>query len=99
MPNVIDPIEPRPQILARVTVALRDVIGDDFADDLDIGMDTSFARDLELESIEFVALAERLKEEYGERVDFTAWLGGMELRAILDLTVGQLVEFIAGCLS
>ena len=86
-------------ILARVSQAIRDVIGEDWIQDETIEMSTSFANDLELESIEFVALAERLQNEFGERVDFVAWLSTMELDAIIGLSVGDVVEFIASCLS
>ena len=86
-------------VLERVAVILRDVIGEAWADDVPIAMDTSFAKDLELESIEFVALAERLRTEYGKSVDFAGWLAGMELQQILGLRVGQLVEFIVACTS
>ena len=55
--------------------------------------------DLELESIEFVALAEELTERYGEQVDFVGWLADLELDALVTMTVGQLVEFVAGCLD
>ncbi|HEV7760951.1 MAG TPA: hypothetical protein VGO78_18225, partial [Acidimicrobiales bacterium] len=49
---------------------------------------------LELESLEFVALAERLLDHYGGQVDFVAWLATMELDEIISLTVGSLVAFI-----
>ena len=54
----------------------------------------AFDEDLELESIEFVALAEQLLERYGEQVDFVGWLATMELDEIIALTVGQLVDFV-----
>ena len=88
-----------PQILAGVAQAIRDVIGEDWIADELIEGSTSFADDLELESIEFVALAEKLQETYGERVDFVSWLSQMELDAIIGLTVGDVVEFIESCLS
>ena len=86
-------------ILEGVAEMIREVIGEDWADDVPIAMETSFAKDLELESIEFVALAEKLKERYGREVDFAGWLGGMELDQILGLRVGQLVELIVRCKS
>jgi acyl carrier protein len=89
----------RAQILAGVAQAIRDVIGEDWIADEAIEESTSFADDLELESIEFVALAEKLQEIYGERVDFVRWLSQMELDAIIGLTVGDVVEFIESCLS
>jgi acyl carrier protein len=74
---------------------LVEVIGDDlFLDGDELTMETSFDEDLQLESIEFVALAEKLLERYGEQVDFVGWLAGMELEEIVALKVGQLVDFV-----
>jgi acyl carrier protein len=87
------------QVLARLAETLRNVIGEDWALEVEIGRETSFNRDLELESIEFVALAEKLQEQYGARVDFTAWLGDMELEQIIALKVGEVVDFICRCLT
>lgn len=87
------------QILQDVRATLVDVIGEDYLLDIPIDMDTAFDADLQLESIEFVALAERLQERYGARVDFASWIAGLELVELVDLRVGQLVQFIARCLS
>jgi acyl carrier protein len=87
------------QVLLHLSEMLRDVIGEAWAQEIEIGMETSFSKDLELESIEFVALAEKLEQRYGRKVDFAGWLAGMELDQIITLRVGQVVEFIAGCLS
>jgi acyl carrier protein len=73
---------------------ITDVIGADDLVGIDIGPDTSFQEDLEIESIEFVALSERLMARYGEEVDFVGWMASMELDAILALTVGDLVGFV-----
>lgn len=86
-------------VLQDVAQLVREILDDAWVTDVAIDMSTSFGRDLELESIEFVALAEKLKEKYGAEVDFAAWLGSMELEQILALRVGQLVEFIAECTS
>ncbi len=82
-------------VLATVVSLITDVIGEEYAAGLDIGMQTTFQEDLELESIEFTALAERLIDTYGERVDFMGWLAEMDVDAIIAMTVGELVEFIA----
>lgn len=73
---------------------LAEVIGDDFLLDEELTVDTSFNEDLEIESIEFVALAERLTERYGSQMDFVGWMGQMELDDIIALSVGDLVDFI-----
>ena len=95
--NMRDPVES--DVLDEVARIIREVIGEEWAEDVPIEMHTSFAQDLELESIEFVALAERLKTRYGRTVDFAGWLGSMELDQILALRVGQLVEFIVRCIT
>lgn len=86
-------------VLATVTTLIVEVVGDDILLDTPITMVTSFADDLEIESIEFVALSEKLEEHYGEQVDFVSWIGEMEIEEIMGLTVGQLVDRIVECLS
>ncbi len=86
-------------VLADVSAMLVDIVGEDYLLDLEIGMDTSFNDDLELESIEFVTLAEKLTERYGEEVDFVAWLAAMELDDLIAMTVGELVTFVASSLA
>jgi len=81
-------------VLEVVRDMLVDVIGPEYLIDLDVGLATSFDQDLELESLEFVALAERLLQHYGGQVDFVAWLATMELDEIIGLAVGDLVAFI-----
>jgi len=85
----------RQEVLGTVALLVREVMGDDAELGPPIDLGTSFSGDLELESIEFVALAEKLQERYG--TDFVAWLSGMELDQILALSVGDLVEFIVSC--
>lgn len=86
-------------VLATVADLIGAVVGEDFFFGEPITMRTSFSHDLELESIEFVALSEKLQEHYGERVDFVDWISEMELAEIIGLTVGQLVDHITECLN
>ena len=85
--------------LTTVSELIRQVIGEDWDESEEIHLETSFGEDLELESIEFVALAEKLTETYGDAVPFVAWLSTMELNQIIALKVGDLVEYIDQCLS
>ena len=87
------------QILAEVRAILIEIIGAEYAMSLHIGMDTSFDADLELESIEFVRLAMRLTERYGDRVDFVAFLATKDLDAIIEMKIGELVTYIANRLA
>jgi acyl carrier protein len=84
------------QTIARL---VHEVIGEDVDVDLDITADSSFSEDIELESIEFVALGEQLQLTYGERIDLVGWFGELDLDEIIDLTVGELADFIAACLA
>ena len=44
-------------------------------------------------------LGEALISRYGDQVDFAAWIAGMDVDQIIDLTVGQLVDHIMACLG
>ncbi len=88
-------VRDRNQILQEVARLIREVVGEAWIEEKAIGLETSFGQDLELESIEFVALGERLQTHFGRQVDFVGWLSGKELDEILGLKVGDLVEFIA----
>jgi acyl carrier protein len=87
------------RILAEVCGMLTEIIGAEYALNLDIGMNTSFDADLELESIEFVKLSAMITERYGDRVDFVAFLATKELDEIIELTVGQVVTHIVSCFA
>ncbi|MGI5163989.1 acyl carrier protein [Spirillospora sp. CA-253888] len=81
-------------VLHEVVGMLVEVVGEDFLLDTEIGPDTTFNDELALESIEFVALAEKLQERYGGRVDFAAFIADMDLDEIMNMTVGDLVRHI-----
>jgi acyl carrier protein len=97
-PEGVDAVGARTEeVLGVVRTIIADVIGDDYVQQIEIDMDTSFQDDLDIESIEFVALGEKLMERYGERVDFAAWLATMDVDEIMGMTVGRLVEHIVNC--
>ncbi len=82
------------EILTTVSKLIEEVVGAEYSLGLEIDMDTSFQGDLELESLEFVELAEKLIETYGEHVDFAGWLATMDVDEIIAMTVGELVAYI-----
>jgi acyl carrier protein len=86
-------------VLENVAHVLRQVLAEEWASDVPISMETSFSSDLELESIEFIALGEGLTECYGQELDFAGWLSGMDLNEIIAMRVGTLVEYIVRCIS
>jgi len=81
------------EVLAVLSDMLEDVMGALLMVD-EITMETTFAEDLELESIDFVALAELVMDRWGDRVDFTIWISDMDLEQIVNLSVGDVVSFI-----
>ncbi|WP_406836238.1 acyl carrier protein [Streptomyces sp. AHU1] len=95
---------PRPAdtdlVLADIAGLLARLLEDEYGlDDAEIGMETTFNRDLELESIDLVTLAGLLEERYGGRVNFAEFLAGMEFDEIIELTVGRLVEYVVTSLK
>ncbi|MEW2118099.1 acyl carrier protein [Streptomyces sp. NPDC005474] len=86
-------------VLADITAMLANLLDEYGLDDVEIRMDTTFNRDLELESIDLVTLAGLLEEKYGNRVNFAEFLAGMEFDEIIELTVGRLVEHVVASLK
>jgi acyl carrier protein len=78
---------------------VRDVIGEDFLLEQEISPGTSFSQDLALESIEFVELSEKLQEHFGQRANLATFMSGLDLDAIMDITVGQLAAYIEAHLA
>jgi acyl carrier protein len=97
MTNEATTVEDRP-VLDVVSGMLREIFDEYSVDDIEITMDSSFYADLELESIDLVALAGRLQEHYGEQVNVAEFLADKDLDEVIELTVGELVRFVAGCL-
>jgi acyl carrier protein len=79
-------------VLADISAMLRDVLDGYEVDE--ITMDTTFHDDLEMESIDLVALGGHLTERYGDRVNFAEFIAGLDLDEIIDLKVGRLVEYV-----
>ena len=95
MPEGVDVLDARTQeVLDAVRTIIAGVVGEDYVQELEIGMDTSFHDDLDIESIEFVALGEALTARYGDRVDLAGWIASMDFDEIIDMKVGRLVKHI-----
>ena len=82
------------KVLTEVAQIIREVMGTDAEISGEIGMKTMFSADLELESVEFVVLAEKVQQKYGTRNNLIQWFSGKELDEMINLTVGDLVSFI-----
>ncbi len=87
-------------VLADISGMLAALLEDEYGlDDVQIGMTTTFNRDLELESIDLVTLAGLLQQRYGSQVNFAEFLAGMDFDEIIELTVGRLVEYVVQSLK
>jgi acyl carrier protein len=82
------------KVLYEVVQMLIDVVGDDFLLDVEVTRDTTFSDDLALESIEFVALAEKLQQHYGDNVNFISFIAELDINDIMAMSVGRLVDYI-----
>ncbi|MEQ0559568.1 phosphopantetheine-binding protein [Amycolatopsis sp. NEAU-NG30] len=85
-------------VLAQVGGMLRELLEEYGLDDAEITMDTTFHDDLELESVDLVALSGQLREHYGDRVNFATFIAVRDLDEIIALTVGELVRHIVASL-
>lgn len=87
-------------VLADLARMLRELLADHGLglDDTAIEEGTTFHGDLELESIDLVTLSGKLREHYGERVNFATFVAGLELDEIIALTVGELAGHVVASL-
>lgn len=81
-------------VLAQLAGMLRELLEEYGLDDAEITMETTFHDDLELESVDLVALSGQLREHYGDRVNFATFIAERDLEEIIALTVGELVRYI-----
>jgi len=86
----------RDEILGEIAAMIRDVVGEEWAHETPIVYETTFGADLELESIELVALGEQIQARWPS-LDFVTWLSSMQLDEIIEMRVGRLVDFVAEC--
>lgn len=85
-------------VLAQLSGMLQELLEEYGLDDAEITMETTFHDDLELESVDLVALSGQLREHYGERVNFATFIAERDLEEIIALTVGELVRYIVASL-
>lgn len=98
-PGAVAPATTPAAVLADIRRIVVEVIGEDYVSELDVERATRFRGDLDVESIEFVALGEALRARYGDRIRLAQWIGDMELDDIIAMTVGQLVDHIVASLA
>lgn len=85
------------EIFDLMTQFITAVIGEEFVEEMDITMESSFTKDLEMDSIEIVSFSEKIKTHFGEQIDFTGWLSNMDLDQLINLDLGTIVNYIEEC--
>jgi acyl carrier protein len=86
------------QVHRAVEDAIVAVVGRWYYDECQVTLESTFAEDIELESMEVMEIAERLIETYPD-VDFVTWFSGMELEELVEITLGDVVTFIVRSLE
>ncbi len=88
----------RDDILPTLITTIRRTVNEDWIEDFPIGPQTRFHDDLELESIEFIKIADAVQARFGTQLDITGFLSGRSIQDLIALSVGDLADFIAGAL-
>ena len=76
---------------------ITEVIGAEFVEEMDITPQSSFTRDLEMDSIEIVSFSEKIKAHFGDQIDFTGWLSSMDLDQLINLDLSMIINYIYEC--
>jgi acyl carrier protein len=84
-----------PTIVRQIAAVIREAVAEDWIREFDIGPNTSFNEDLELESIEFVTIASGLQQHFGAGVDLVGWLSTRGFDELIALRVSHIAEFVA----
>jgi hypothetical protein len=92
-PAAVGPADAR--LLAELVEMLLDVTGENEGWAAGITPATRLERDLQLESVELVALGELLRSRYGDGVDLPAFFAELDIDQIIGLTVGDVLAYVA----
>ena len=76
---------------------ITEVIGAEFVEEMDITPDSSFTKDLEMDSIEIVSFSEKIKAHFGDQINFTGWLSSMDLDELINLDLRMIINYIYEC--
>jgi acyl carrier protein len=84
-----------PAIIRDITAVIRQAVAEDWIQEFEIGANTSFNDDLDLESVEFVTIAAGLQQHFGEQIDLIGWLSTKSFDDLIALRVGNIAEFVS----
>ncbi len=82
-------------VLDLVIAKIRSTINEEWIHDIEITPETRFNDDLEIESIEFVKIANAIQQHYGTHLDIAGWLAGKTIHELIGLSVGELASYIS----
>lgn len=89
----------RENIYEGVKGFLTEVIGEEFIEEYDLGEASTLTGDLEMESIEIVELAEKVKSAFGQAAEMSEWMARLSLEQLIKLTIGDIVEFVDNAIN
>lgn len=82
-------------LVGEVIALVRAAINEDWVLDMEMDAGTSLNRDLEIESMDFVAIANLMQQQYGDSLDIGGWLSGKDIKQLVNLTIGDLAGHVA----
>jgi acyl carrier protein len=88
-----------PAIMRDITAVIREAVAEDWIQEFEIGANTSFNDDLDLESVEFVTIAAGLQQHFGDQIDLIGWLSTKSFDDLIALRVGNIAEFVSNNLA
>jgi hypothetical protein len=83
------------QICARLVLLLRESVGEDRRWPSALGPRTRLDADLMLDSLELAAFAAELRAHFGDQVDLLRFIAGLDLDAIIALTIADVAAYVA----
>jgi len=86
-------------VLALVIEKIRSTINEDWVHVIEIDSATRFNDDLEIESIEFIKIANAIQQHYGARLDVAGWLSGKGIHELIALSVGDLSNYVSAAMA
>jgi acyl carrier protein len=84
----------RDEVLRQVKAMIAEIIGDDVAEIVGITEKSTFLRDLDMNSIQIVALAEKIRSKYGDRIDVIGWFAKRPVLTLIRMNVSDVVKLI-----
>jgi acyl carrier protein len=92
--KTLDKAQQSDMVFKQLSIFVADIIGDGVIEEIGISQKSIFTKDLEMDSIEIVAFAEKVKQKYGHEIDFISWISKMKFQELYNLSVGQVVDYI-----